>query len=127
MADFVDQLDTINELADRSPGFVWRLADASGGAATAIRPFEDDRILVNMSVWESLDALHAFSYQGRHAGLLKDRGKWFEPGSTRLVMWWVPAGSVPTVEEAKGKLDHLDAHGPSAEAFTFRERFPPPS
>ena len=111
----------------RATGFVWRLAEESGGAATDIRAFDDDRILVNMSVWESIDALRAFSYRGRHAEVLRDRGKWFEPGSTRLVMWWVPAGTLPTVEDAKAKLAQLEEHGPSPDAFTFRESFPPPS
>ena len=85
MADFVDQLAQVNALADESPGFVWRLADESGGAATDIRAFADDRILVNMSVWESIEALHEFSYRGHHAGLLRERGKWFEPHASRMV------------------------------------------
>ena len=126
MADFVDQLAEVNALADESAGFVWRLADDSGGAATDIRAFDDERILVNMSVWESIDALHQISYRGRHASVLRDRGKWFEPGSTGLVMWWVEAGKIPTVDEAKQKLELLAAHGPSPEAFTFRETFDAP-
>jgi len=126
MADFVGQLAEVNALADESPGFVWRLADESGGAATDIRAFDDDRILVNMSVWESIEALHEFSYRGRHAGVLRDRGKWFEPGSTRLVMWWIVAGVLPSVDDAKEKLAQLEANGPTPEAFTFRERFPHP-
>ena len=126
MADFVAQLNEVNALADRSPGFVWRLADDSGGAATDIRAFEDDRILVNMSVWESLEALRAFSYQGRHAKVLRDRGRWFESRTSRLVMWWVPAGTIPSIEDAKQKLELLESHGSTAEAFTFKDTFPPP-
>ena len=126
MADFVDQLVEINALADESSGFVWRLADESGGAATDIRAFDDDRILVNMSVWESIEALREFSYRGHHAGLLRDRGKWFEPHSSRLVLWWMAAGAIPTVEDAKRKLELLEANGPTVAAFTFKERFPSP-
>ena len=126
MADFVDQLVEVNALADESPGFVWRLADESGGAATDIRAFDDDRILVNMSVWESIEALREFSYRGHHAGLLRDRGKWFEPHSSRLVLWWLAAGAVPTVEDAKRKLELLETNGPTVAAFTFKERFPSP-
>ena len=103
MADFVEQLAEVNALADVSPGFVWRLADESGGAATDIRAFDDDRILINMSVWDSIDALHEFSYRGRHAGLLRDRGKWFEAGSTQIVLWWMVAGAIPSVDDAKRK------------------------
>ncbi len=126
MKDFVDQLAQVNALADESPGFVWRLADESGGAATDIRAFDDERILVNMSVWESIEALQEFSYRGHHAGVVRDRGKWFEPRSSRLALWWLAAGALPTVEDAKRKLDLLEANGPTPAAFTFKERFPPP-
>ena len=126
MEGFVSQLEQVNALADESPGFVWRLADESGNAATDIHAFDDERILVNMSVWESLEALRQFSYRGRHASLLRDRGKWFEPGSTLLTLWWIAAGSVPSVEDAKRKLEFLEANGPTPAAFTFKDRFPPP-
>lgn len=126
MTDFVEQLARVNALADASPGFVWRLADESGGAATDIRAFDDERILVNMSVWESIEALFAFSYRGQHAGLLRDRGKWFEAGSTRLVLWWIAAGAIPSVEDAERKLELLASNGPTEAAFTFKDRFGPP-
>lgn len=126
MAEFVAQLVEVNALADRSPGFVWRLADESGGAATDIRAFEDDRILVNMSVWESIEALREFSYQGRHAEALRDRGRWFEARSSRLVMWWIPAGTIPSIEDALQKLELLETDGPTPAAFTFKNTFPPP-
>lgn len=126
MAEFVEQLAEVNALADETPGFVWRLADESGAAATDIHAFDDERILVNMSVWESIEALHQFSYRGRHASVLRERGKWFEPGSTDLVLWWVDAGTLPTVDDAKKKLQLLETKGPSPDAFTFREMFEPP-
>ena len=126
LEDFVEQLAEVNALADESPGFVWRLADESGDAATDIRAFDDDRILINMSVWESIEALREFSYRGRHAGLLRDRGKWFEAGSTQLVLWWIASGAIPSVEDAKRKLELLEEKGPTVAAFTFKERFPHP-
>ena len=126
MEGFVSQLEEVNALADESPGFVWRLADQSGNAATDIHAFDDELILVNMSVWESLEALREFSYRGRHASLLRDRGKWFEPGGTQITLWWIAAGSLQSVEDAKRKLELLEANGPTPVAFTFKNHFPPP-
>lgn len=126
MKGFTSQLESINALAESSPGFVWRLKTAEGDA-TSIRPFEDDRILVNMSVWESVEALHRYVYEGPHLGLLRDRREWFLPfEGPVLALWWVPAGHIPTVEEAKAKLEELGRKGPTASAFTFRKLFPSP-
>ncbi|HET9316754.1 MAG TPA: DUF3291 domain-containing protein [Vicinamibacteria bacterium] len=126
MAGFVSELARINALAEATPGFVWRLQTAEGDA-TAIRPYDDPMMLVNMSVWESLEALHGYVYKSRHVDLLRERKSWFEaPTEAILVLWWVPAGHIPTVEEAKERLEHLRAHGPTAQAFTFRHAFPAP-
>jgi hypothetical protein len=126
MEGFRTQLDPINALADRSPGFVWRLQTEDGNAM-AIRPFADERMAINMSVWESLEALQRFVYRSAHVGPLRDRQQWFEPiDGPILVMWWIPAGHVPSVAEAIERLDHLKQHGPSRRAFTFRAPFPPP-
>jgi hypothetical protein len=123
---FRSQLDPINALADSSPGFVWRLQTEDGNA-TAIRPFADERIAINMSVWESLEALQQFVYRSAHVGPLRDRKQWFERmESPILVLWWIPAGHIPTVAEALERLEHLKQHGPSPGAFTFRVPFPPP-
>jgi len=124
---FRTQLDPINALADHTPGFVWRLQTEDGNA-TAIRPYaDDDRMAINLSVWESLEALQQFVYRSAHVGPLRDRKQWFEPlEEPILALWWVPAGHIPTVAEAKERLDHLKAHGPSREAFTFRTPFPAP-
>ena len=120
MAGFVSRLDEINALADGSPGFVWRLQTPEGNA-TDLRPYEDERIIVNMSVWESIEALKHYVYRTAHAELLRDRRSWFEQFSgAMLAMWWVPAGHIPSVEEAKERHAHLEQHGPSAYAFTFR-------
>jgi hypothetical protein len=126
MEGFRSQLDSINALADRSPGFVWRLQTEDGNAL-AIRPFADERMAINMSVWESLDALQQFVYGSAHVGPLRDRKQWFEPiEGPILVLWWVPVGHIPTVAEAQARLRHLEVHGPSPEAFTFRAPFPSP-
>jgi heme-degrading monooxygenase HmoA len=123
---FVSALEPINALADRSPGFVWRLQTEEGDA-TAVRPFDDDMLLVNMSVWESLEALSEFTYRSDHRKVMAGRRQWFERMSEAyLVLWWVPAGHIPTVEEAKERLMLLREKGPTPEAFTFRRAFPPP-
>jgi hypothetical protein len=118
LAEFMALLDPVNELADGAPGFVWRL-EGEGGDATSIRAYDDDRIIVNMSVWESIDALWDFVYAGGHLDVMRRRRE------AHLVLWWVPAGHLPTVDEAIERLDLLEARGPSPEAFTFKVRFDP--
>jgi hypothetical protein len=126
IADFVARLYGINALAERSPGFVWRL-QSEGGNATDLRPFDDDRILVNMSVWESIEQLKEYVYRSAHAQVLKRRREWFEKfDGAFAAMWWIEAGHAPTVEVAKERLDHLYKHGESEFAFSFKKTFPPP-
>jgi hypothetical protein len=125
MRGFVERLDEINALADRTPGFVWRLATDAGNA-TYLRPYGDDRIIVNMSVWESVEDLRRFVYAGDHAELLRRRREWFERLDAPVVaLWWVPAGHRPSIDEAKKRLGYLETHGPTPFAFTFRALFPP--
>ncbi len=125
MAGFVARLEEINALADRSPGFVWRLQTPEGDA-TYLRPSGDDRILFNLSVWETVEDLRAYVYRSVHVEVLRRRPEWFEKFERPyLALWWVPAGHVPPVEEAKERLAHLQEHGPTPFAFTFRDRFPP--
>jgi hypothetical protein len=126
MEGFKSQLDPINALADRTPGFVWRL-QTDDGHAMAIRPYADERMAINLSVWESLDALQQFVYKSAHIAPLRDRKQWFEPiDGPILALWWIPAGHIPTVEEAKERLALLEERGPSADAFTFRAPVPAP-
>lgn len=126
MAGFVNNLDRINALAESSAGFVWRLQTDEGNA-TAIRPTDDENFLVNMSVWEDADALRAFVYKSAHIEIMRRRAEWFERMSEAyLVMWWVPAGHQPTVEEALARLAHLRVHGPTPHAFNFRTAFEAP-
>jgi hypothetical protein len=126
MHGFMSRLDELNALADRSPGFVWRL-QTNEGNATYFRPFEhDDRILLNMSVWESVESLRHYVYKTMHAELLRQRHEWFEKFTGAFsALWWVPAGHIPGIDEAKKRVAWLDQHGPSEFAFTFKTIFPP--
>jgi hypothetical protein len=125
MAGFTGRLDEINALADAAPGFVWRLQDEAGNA-TAYRPYDDEWLLVNMSVWESVETLKAFTYDAPHAGVMRGRRQWFEPHTEMyFVMWWIPAGHIPTVQEAKERLEYLQKHGDTSYAFTFKKTFEP--
>lgn len=127
MAGFMARLAEINALADAAPGFVWRLVDDDGSDATALRPYGPD-LMVNMSVWESVETLYDYMYRTAHLDLLRRRREWFshEGLGAHSVLWWVPAGTVPTLEEARDRLDLLAERGPTPEAFTFQQRFPPP-
>jgi hypothetical protein len=123
--DFRMNLGRINSLAEVSPGYVWRLQDDSGDA-TSIKPFGDELQIVNLTVWESIDALADFTYRSAHVELLRRRHDFFEAADLPfLCLWWIPEGTIPTVEEAIARLEHLRARGPSPTAFTFRHRFGP--
>lgn len=126
MASFVARIDELNHLADRTPGFVWRLRDESDNS-TALRLYEDELIVINMSVWDDIDALHAFAYRSDHGPAYAARHDWFAPieGHT-LVLWWVPAGHEPPPQEGKDRLELLRRCGPTPEAFTLKVRFPAP-
>lgn len=126
LAGFLAELEPLNALADAAPGFVWRL-QTEDGDATAVRGFGDDRLIVNMTVWESVGALGAFVYSGHHRDVMARRREWFARMREAFqVMWWVPDGTRPSVADAEERLDHLRAHGPSPYAFTFRSPFPAP-
>lgn len=117
MADFMDNLNRVNAVADRSPGFVWRLQD-EGGNATQIAFSDDPEVIVNMSVWESAEALEDFTWNTVHKQFYGRRAEWFQlMTSHHLMMWWVPAGHTPTLAEAAERLEHLDTHGPTERAF----------
>jgi hypothetical protein len=126
MADFVAQLDAINALAEGSPGFVWRLT-GDGNDATSLRPFDDDFIIVNMSVWATLENLRVYVYKSAHTAAMRRRREWFEQfDGAYVALWWIEAGHTPTVGEAKQRLAHLEQHGPTADVFTFRQPFAAP-
>ena len=127
LADFMAALDGVNALAEESPGFVWRLK-AEDGNATSIRINDDPRMIVNMSLWESVEALFDFAYRSDHTKIMARRREWFEkPSGAYMVLWWVPSGHRPSIEEAMARLESLDREGPTARAFTFKTRFPAPA
>jgi heme-degrading monooxygenase HmoA len=130
LADYMARLDEINQLADLSPGFVWRYLTDSRDPGQ--REFTDPYVLFNMSVWESIEALHAYTYRSGHKEVYAARRTWFVDekavvGGHALAMWWVRAGERPTVEEAKARLALIAEHGPSERAFTFKQRFAAPA
>jgi hypothetical protein len=126
MAEFVAQLAPINALADGSRGFVWRLQTEEGDA-TSLKVYNDDMVIVNMSVWENVESLREYAYRSAHAGVMRDRKRWFEKfDGSYYALWWVPVGHIPTVEEGKERLDHLREYGDTAYAFSFKNVFPVP-
>jgi len=127
LADFVNNLDHINALSEQAPGFVWRLRDGSGNAM-AIRAYEDPRIILNLSVWETIEDLMAFAYRSEHVTFFRRRHEWFETmADPAMCLWWTPRGDYPSAHEARRRLEPLIAHGPTVEAFSFKDRFPPPA
>jgi len=125
LADFVANLARIDELAERAPGFVWRLK-TDDGDATALRPFGEE-YLVNMSTWRDVGSLHDYVYKSAHVEILRRRKEWFERmRAAYSVLWWVPEGHRPTVAGARTRLQILRERGPTEEAFTFKKPFPAP-
>lgn len=126
IAGFVAQLAPINALADVAPGFVWRLQSAAGNA-TDIPYDKDPSTIVNMSVWESLEALRNYVYASQHTQVFRDRAKWFQKmEKPHACLWWIPAGHVPAVDEGRDRLEHYRMHGPTRDAFWFTRPFPAP-
>ena len=126
MEGFMSRLDEINQLAESSPGFVWRLQDESGNA-TGIDVGGDALFLANMSVWENAEALFEYVYKSVHRDVMIQRRDWFErPDDLYQVLWWIPAGHIPTPAEGLERIERLKKDGPTADAFTFQERFPVP-
>ncbi len=131
LADFVTALDPVNAAADAAPGFIWRL-QGEGGNATSVQAFAWDRagsagMLVNMSVWESVETLAAYVYSDAHRQVLRRRREWFSRMTEAYAaMWWIPRGHTPTTGEAEDRVQHLRESGPGPYVFTLREHFPPP-
>jgi hypothetical protein len=127
LAEFTAALEPVNALADAAPGFVWRLEDDSDApGATGIRAYDDPWVIVNLSVWRDRASLWDFVYGGGHLDVMRRRREWFTAlAEAHLVLWWIPAGHLPPVDEAMTRLEHLRAHGPTMHAFTFKREFPP--
>jgi hypothetical protein len=131
LADFLAALDEVNGEADRSPGFVWRLQTEDGNA-TAVRAFgwdvgDSHGVIVNLTVWRDVEALADYVFGGRHLEVMRRRRTWFaRAAEATTALWWLPAGSLPTTDDAEDRVRLLRAHGPTPAAFTFRHPFPPP-
>jgi hypothetical protein len=124
-AEFVANLDRINALGEASPGFVWRFQTEDGNA-TSVHPYDDELVIINLTMWTSVEALADFAYRSGHTAFLRRRAEWFERATAPAVaMWWEPAGTRPSERDAVARLEHLRTHGPTAHAFTFREQFDP--
>ena len=124
IADFVDALPLVNGAGERSPGYLWRLQSDTGDA-TDIRVFEDPLVIVNLTLWETLESLKAFAYRGVHRDFFRRRAEWFVEGLSRTALWWLPAGALPTIDEAKRRLDFIDAFGVSPYAFAMGQNHAP--
>lgn len=126
MKEFVENLDKVNAIAESSEGFVWRLKD-DNNTATALNPYHDEQVIINVSVWESIETLEHFMYKTFHSDFLKRRKEWFQTfGKAYTAMWWIPKGHFPTMQEAVDKLDFLQKNGASPVVFDFRKKFFPP-
>ena len=124
MADFINNLDNINQLADNAPGFVWRLITDAGVIDPSEQKLFSDDALVNMSVWTDVESLHNYVYRTAHAKIMSRRKDWFEHlREAYTVLWWIPAGTIPTILEAKQKLELLRLNGPTPDAFTFKQPY----
>ncbi len=127
MKEFVENLDAVNQVAESSEGFVWRLKDDNNNA-TSLNPYDDEQVIINVSVWQSIETLENFMYKTFHSEFLKRRKEWFVAyGTAHTAMWWVPAEHTPTLQEAVDKLDYLQKNGASADSFDFRNKFSAPS
>jgi len=124
IAEFVAQLDPVNALADTAPGFVWRLQSSSGNA-TDIVYNDDPFVIVNMSVWESVEALRDFVYKSNHLDVLRDRAKWFEiMEKPHYCLWWIPSTHIPTVADGRERLEHYQQYGATPFSFWFSKLYP---
>jgi len=127
MKEFVDNLDSINYIAEQSEGFIWRLKDDDNNA-TAFNPYDDEQIIINISVWQNFETFRNFIFESKHIEYMKRRKEWFQSfGKAYTGMWWIKAGIFPTIEDAVDKLSYLQEHGPSEFIFDFKKQFPKPS
>ena len=127
MKEFVDNLERVNALAESSEGFIWRLKDDTANDATSFNPYDDEQIIINISVWENIENLENFVYKTFHTDFLKRRREWFQTfGKAYTAMWWIPENAFPTLEEAVTQLDFLQKNGASQHVFDFRKKFDKP-
>ncbi len=124
--EFTSNLARINELAEQSPDFVWRLKDEAGTSAISLAtPWSQD-VIANLTLWQDLESLRHFTYKTDHRNFIKKRRAWFdELEGPHMALWWIEAGTLPDLAAAKTRLDHLETHGPTPHAFTFNKAFDP--
>ena len=126
IVEFAALLEPINALADEASGFVWRLKSETGNA-TDIAYNDDPFVIVNMSVWESLEALRTYAYKSDHARVFRDRAKWFEKlEKPSYCLWWIPLGNIPSVAEGRERLEHYQKNGATPHSFWLSQHFPQP-
>lgn len=126
MKEFVDNLENINALAEKSDGFIWRPKEESNDA-TSFNPYHDEQVIINMSVWKDVDSLKKFTYETYHSEFIKRRKEWFTKyGQAHHAMWWIKEGAFPAAEKAMARLKFLQKKGPSNKAFDFKSVFPCP-
>ena len=125
MESFTQQIDEVNKVADKSPGFVWRF-QTDEGDATSLIIYDDPRYIFNMSVWESVEALRQYAFTARHLRVLQQQKEWFvKIDRPHSVLWWIPAGTIPSVSDALERLEVLRDQGPGPRAFTFASLYDP--
>lgn len=124
-AEFVAVLDAVNRIAEVSPGFVWRLTSDDDRSASYVQVYDDPLLIVNFSVWTDLDSLRHYVYRSGHGAYFRRRKEWFDDSGSALVCWWIPAGEIPSTDEAVARLARLECEGPSPDAFTFTTAFTP--
>ncbi len=118
VAEFMENLDRINGLGKRMPGFVWMMEGAAGAGNTEAKIDGDPRYVPNLTVWETAAQLETFVFKTLHAKFMERRAEWFEALETmHFVMWWVPDGHKPTLAEALAKLAQLQSDGETPAAF----------
>ncbi len=126
MKEFVDNLEEVNQLAENSDGFIWRLKDDSD-SAVHFNPYNDEKIIINVSVWKDVDSLKDYTYKSYHSEFLKRRKEWFMKfAKAHYALWWIEENQFPTIEECVERLDCLQKNGDSEKAFTFKRIFPSP-
>ena len=126
-AEFVAALDAVNLIAERTPGFVWRLQGDDGASSSYVTAYDDPLLIINLTVWEDNESLRHFTYRSGHGAYLRRRREWFEAlTKPHMVCWWIAAGEVPTVADATRRLDLLRVNGPSADGFSFTDPMPAP-
>lgn len=134
IAGLLERIEAMNHLAEKSPGFVWRL-EGSDVTLEHLRvfdnyfvPFEPERLFYNMSVWESVEHLHQYTYNAAHAEMLRQKHEWISKFERpHLVLWWIPAGHRPSIDESARRFRILHERGPTSDAFTFKDIFPSPA